>query len=333
MNLRPLFPLMVATTAACTLSAYADPLTLRTTDTHPPDYPTVQALYYMSEHLARISDGRLNMKIYPGGQLGEEKDSLEITIFGGIDLNRVNLAPLNSIVPETIVLGMPFIFESIEHMRSVVDGPIGDDILAAMEPHGLIGLAFYDSGARSFYNVKRPIQTPADLEGMKIRVQNSELFVEMVSALGANPTPMSFGEVYESLVLGTIDGSENNWPSYESTRHYEVAGFYTRTEHSMAPEVLVMSKHRWERLSDEDRRLIREAARASVPVMRRLWDERVARSRELVFENGNEVIEVVDKAPFRDAVRPVYDIFLTTPALRELAQRILDSGSGGAPAP
>ena len=335
---RPRLPLMVVTlvaamTAAFTVPAQANPLTLRTTDTHPPDYPTVQALYYMSEHLARISDGRLNMKIYPGGQLGEEKDSLEITIFGGIDLNRVNLAPLNSIVPETIVLGMPFIFESIEHMRAVVDGPIGDDILAAMEVHGLVGLAFYDSGARSFYNVKRPIQTPADLEGMKIRVQNSELFVEMVSALGANPTPMSFGEVYESLVLGTIDGSENNWPSYESTRHYEVAGFYTRTEHSMAPEVLVMSKHRWERLTDEDRRLIREAARASVPVMRQLWDERVARSRELVLENGNEVIEVVDKAPFRDAVRPVYDIFLTTPELRELAQRILDSGSGGAPAP
>ncbi len=309
----------------------AETISLRTTDTHPADYPTVQALAYMADHLSRASDGRLTMKIYAGGQLGEEKDSLEITIFGGIDLNRVNLAPLNSIVPETIVLGMPFMFDSIEHMRAVVDGPIGDEILAAMEPHGLIGLAYYDSGARSFYNVERPVRVPADLGGMKIRVQNSELFVELVSALGANPTPMSFGEVYESLVLGTIDGSENNWPSYESTRHYEVAPHYTRTEHSMAPEVLVMSRHRWLKLDPADRELVREAARASVPVMRSLWDERVRRSRERVLENGNRVIETVDKAPFRDAVAPVYDRFLTTPALRSLASRIRAESPGGIP--
>lgn len=303
----------------------AQTITLRTTDTHPADYPTVRALYYMGEHLEKASDGRLKLKIYPGGQLGEEKDSLEITIFGGIDLNRVNLAPLNSIVPETIVLGMPFIFESIAHMRNVVDGPIGDQILAAMEPHGLVGLAYYDSGARSFYNVMRPIVTPDDLDGMKIRVQNSELFVEMVSALGANPTPMNFGEVYESLVLGTIDGSENNWPSYESTRHYEVATYYSRTEHSMAPEVLVISKRSWDKLSPGDQRLVREAARASVPVMRQIWNERVESSREQVLANGNAVIESIDKAPFRDAVQPVYDLFLTTPELRDLARRILES--------
>ena len=308
--------------AAGAYASAADPYSLRTTDTHPADYPTVQALAFMAEYLAEKSGGRLTMKIYPGGQLGEEKDSLEITIFGGIDLNRVNLAPLNSIVPETIVLGMPFMFDSIEHMRTVVDGPIGDEILAAMEPHGLVGLAYYDSGARSFYNALRPIRTPADLEGMKIRVQNSELFVEMVSALGGNPTPMSFGEVYESLVLGTIDGSENNWPSYESTRHYEAARHYTRTEHSMAPEVLVISRHRWRRLDEADRALIREAARASVPVMRGLWDERVERSRDIVMRNGNAVIETVDKTPFREAVQPVYDRFLTTPGLRSLAERI-----------
>ena len=195
-----------------------------------------------------------------------------------------------------------------------------------MEPHGLVGLAYYDSGARSFYNVMRPIVTPDDLTGMKIRVQSSELFVEMVSALGANPTPMSFGEVYESLVLGTIDGSENNWPSYESTRHFEVANYYTRTEHSMAPEVLVMSKRSWDKLSPEDQRLVREAARASVPVMRQIWDKRVKSSREQVLANGNQVIETIDKAPFRDAVQPVYDLFLTTPALQDLARRILETG-------
>ena len=320
-RLGPLWVLL-ACTFAYTKAVADETLTLRTADTHPDDYPTVQALHFMSKHLDEASNGRLKMKIYSGGQLGEEKDSLEITIFGGIDLNRVNLAPLNSIVPETAVLGMPFVFDSIEHMRIVVDGPIGKEILAAMEPHGLVGLAYYDSGARSFYNSIRPIRTPVDLEGMKIRVQSSELFVELVSALGANPTPMSFGEVYESLVLGTIDGSENNWPSYETTRHYEAAHFYTRTEHSMAPEALVMSKHRWDKLSPGDQTLIREAAEASVPYMRKLWDERVNRSREIVLANGNDVIEIVDKAPFREAVKPVYDIFLTTPELRDLAERI-----------
>ncbi len=305
--------------------AAAETTEFRTTDVHPPDYPTVRALKYMSDYLEEATGGRLSMKIYSGGQLGEEKDSLEITIFGGIDINRVNMSPLNSIVPETLVLGMPFIFDSVDHMRSVVDGPIGDDILAALEPHGLVGLAYYDSGARSFYNVVRPVRSPADLDGMKIRVMNSELFVEMVAALGANPTPMRFGEVYESLVLGTIDGSENNWPSYESTRHFEVAGFYTRTEHSMAPEVLVMSKRRWDKLSAADQAIVREAARASVPYMRELWDARVSRSREKILAHGVEVIETVDKTPFREAVASVYDIFLTTPELRALAQRIRES--------
>ncbi len=314
------------TAAVCGLflSAAASPvtLTLRTADTHPNDYPTVRALRHMADQLFHRSGGNLSMKIYAGGQLGEERDTLELTIVGGIDINRVNLAPLNSIVPETIVLGMPFVFDSIRHMRSVVDGPIGDEILAAMESYGLIGLAYYDSGARSFYNVHRPVFAPEDLKGMKIRVQNSEVFVDMVSDLGANPTPMNFGEVYESLMLGAIDGGENNWPSYESTSHYRVASFYTRTEHSMAPEVLVISRHRWQKLDPESQTLIREVAKDSVSVMRRRWDERVQSSRDIVLANGNHVVENVDKAPFRKAVGPVYDRFLTTPKLQEFVQRI-----------
>ena len=302
--------------------ALAAPLVLRAADTHPSDYPTVQALRHMADRLADLSGGKLSMKTYSGGQLGEEKDTLELTIIGGIDINRVNLAPLNSIVPETIVLAMPFVFDSVDHMRAVVDGPIGDDVLAAMEPFGLIGLAFYDSGARCIYNVHRPVLSPEDLMGMKIRVQNSTLFVDMMSALGANPTPMNFGEVYESLMLGTIDAGENNWPSYESTGHYQVAPFYTRTEHSMAPEVLVMSRYRWRRLTETDRSVIREAARSSVAVMRSHWDKRVRVARDTVLANGNNVIENVDKVPFRDAVSPLYERFLTTPELRRFVQRI-----------
>ncbi len=300
----------------------AQSLVLRVADTQPGDYPTVQALIYMGDLLNEWTDGEIRLKIYPGGQLGEEKDTLELTVFGGIDINRVNLAPLNSIVAETIVLAMPFLFRSVEHMRATVDGPIGDEILAAFEPHGLIGLAYYDSGARSFYNTKRPIRTPADLVGMKIRVQNSDLFVEMVKALGGNPTPMGFGQVYESLVLGTIDGSENNWPSYESTRHFEAAPFYTLTQHTMTPEVLVMSRHRWDRLTAEQQVLVRRAAKASVAHMRVLWEQRVARSRQVVLAAGVDVIEDVDKEPFMKAVAPLYEQFLTEPKLQDLVKRI-----------
>ena len=253
--------------------------------------------------------------------LGEERDTLEITIFGGLDLNRVNLGPLNSIAKETLVPTLPFMFRSIGHMRNAMDGAPGDDILQALEPHGLIGLCFYDSGARSFYTTDRLIERPEDLAGLKIRVQNSDLFVSMVEALGGDATPMSFGEVYQGLLQGVVDGAENNWPSYESTRHFEAARYYSLTRHVMAPEVLLMSAKRWARLSEDDQALIRQCARDSVPVMREIWDARVERSREIVLATGVEVSEP-DIAPFQDKVRPVWDRYLSTPELQSLATQI-----------
>lgn len=304
------------------MSVAADTLILRTAETHPADYPTAQAISYMGTLLEEWSGGELAIKLYAGGQLGEEKDTLEITIFGGIDLNRINMAPLNSIVPVTSVLGLPFLFRSTAHLRAVLDGPIGEEILASLEPYGLIGLAYYDSGARSFYNNKRPITSPADLEGLKIRVQNSELSVAMVEALGANPTPMGFGQVYESLLLGTIDGSENNWPSYESTGHYEAAAHYTLSRHTMMPEVLVMSKVRWQKLSAEQRSVIRLAARASVGYMRRQWDQRVLAAQAKVLEAGVQVITDPELSLFVEAMQTVYQQFVTTQTMRDLVERI-----------
>lgn len=300
----------------------ADKLVLRTAETHPAGYPTTQALIFMGEKLKLWSKDRINLKLYAGGQLGEEKDTLEITIFGGIDLNRINMAPLNSIVPETVILGLPFLFRSTSHMRAVVDSDIGDDILASLEPYGLIGLAFYDSGARSFYNTQRPINSPADLVGLKIRVQNSALAVAMVEALGANPTPMGFGQVYESLLLGTIDGSENNWPSYESTGHYEAAPHYSLTRHTMMPEVLVMSKYRWDTLTSEQQDLIRRAAKTSVPYMREQWDKRVSISQAKVLEAGVQVIDDPDLASFVKKMQPVYQQFATSKKMHDLVERI-----------
>lgn len=301
-----------------------DKIVLKSADTHAEDYPTVQAVKKMGDLLNEWTKGRITIQIFPGRQLGEEKDTIEQTIAGAIALNRVNLAPLNSIVPETAVPALPYIFRSTEHMHKVMDGPIGEELLATLAPHGMIGLAFYDSGARSFYNTKKPIHSPADMQGMKIRVQNSDLFVDTMKALGANATPMEFGEVYEALKTGVIDGAENNWPSYESTRHFEVAKNYTLDQHSMSPEVLVMSKIVWDKLTPEDQALIKKAAKESVPVMRKLWEERVEKAKKIVEANGNDIIFDVDKQPFIDAMGPVYEKYANTPALKDMVKRIQD---------
>jgi tripartite ATP-independent transporter DctP family solute receptor len=298
---------------------------LRAADIHPDGYPTVEAVQYMGELLAERSNGRLRIRVYPGAQLGEERDTLEQTVFGAVDLNRLNLPVLNNVVQETMVLTLPFIFRSREHYDHVLQGPIGEEILVAMEPFGLIGLAFYDSGERSMYSPKRAIRHPDDLRGLRIRVQNSDVAVAMVEALGANATPMEFGQVYEALRNGAIDGAENNWPSLLTTRHFEVAHYYSLTEHSMVPEVLVMSKLSWDKLSPEDRALVRQAAKDSVARMRQLWDERVAEARERILAAGNEVVADINKQPFIDAVKPVYDRFAADPILADLVRRIRET--------
>jgi len=294
-------------------------------DTHPADYPTVQAVEEMGRLLERETGGRLGIKVFAGGQLGSETDTLEITSFGGLDLNRVNLAPLNSMEPATIPFALPFVFESVEHMRRVADSEVGDEVLASLEPHGLIGLCFYDSGARHFYNTRGPIRTPADMAGLKLRVPASDLYVAMVNVLGANAVPIPYGEVYQALAQGVIDGAENNWPSFVSARHYEVAGFYSLTAHLLTPEVLVMSAAAWNELSPEDRTLVKRAARASVPYMRRLWDARVAEARETILASSVKVNEV-ETEPFATLMRPVWDEFVTTPQQASLVERILAMG-------
>lgn len=301
-------------------------------DTHPSDYPTVQAVRFMGETLRERSGGRLDIRIYAGGQLGSERDTLEITTFGGLDLNRVNLAPLNAIEPMTLIPSLPFLFSSTEHMRESLDGAPGDAILKSLEPHNLIGLCFYDSGERSFYNTRKPILTPDDMTGMKIRVQNSDLYVSMIRALGADATPMSLGEVYQSLVQGVIDGAENNWPSYESGRHFEAAPYYSLTRHVMAPEILVMSLSRWRKLSEADQELVVNAAKSSVPFMRELWDARVAGARERLMDAGIQANEVDNLSDFQGLMEPVWENFIVTPEQEELVNQIQSIGSelGGA---
>ncbi|TPK78086.1 TRAP transporter substrate-binding protein [Mesorhizobium sp. B2-4-12] len=294
---------------------------LRSSDTHPDGYPTVEAVKYMGDLIKQRSNGRYSIEVYHSAQLGEEKDTIEQTQAGVIDLDRVSMGPFNGIVPETAVPSLPYMFRSVEHMRHVMDGPIGDQILKAFEAHDLIGLAFYDSGARSFYNTKKDITSMVDMQGMKFRVIQSDVFVDMVNALGANATPMAYGEVYSALQTGVIDGAENNWPSFESAKHYEVAKHYTMDEHQIVPEVLVMSKASWGKLSPEDQAIVRQAAKDSVVKMRELWDAQEKKSRGIVEAAGVKVSDI-DKQPLIDAMKPVYDKYLSTPELKDLAARI-----------
>lgn len=285
---------------------------LLSSDTHPADYPTVQAVTEMGRLLAERTSGRMGIRIYAGGQLGAERDTLEITTFGGLDMNRVFLSPLNAIEPATTIPSLPFLFNSKEHMRRALDGTPGRAILDTLAPHGLMGLCYYDSGERSFYNTKHPIFAPADMKGMKIRTPNSDMSVAMINETGANATPMDLGEVYQSLVQGVIDGAENNWPSYESGRHFEAAKYFSLTRHVMTPEVLLMSKARWDKLSSADRDIVMACAADSVPFMRRLWDERVESARQRLLAAGVQENEVTDRDSFVKLMKPVYDQFVTT---------------------
>lgn len=308
--------------AAMVTAASACEITLRSSDTHPEGYPTVVAVQKMGEMLQERSGGRICVEVFHSAQLGQEKDTIEQTQLGVIDLNRVSLGPFNNIIEETKVFSLPYIFSGTDHMHKVVDGEIGDKILGEFQNHQLVGLAYYDGGSRSFYNSQKPITSIDDIEGMKFRVMQSDVFVDMVDALGGNATPLPYGEVYSSIQTGVIDGAENNWPSYESSGHFEVAGYYTLDQHLIVPEVLVMSQAAWNKLSAEDQALVRQAAKDSVPVMRDLWAAREMASEEKVRAAGVEVITDIDKKPFMDAMVPVYDKHVTSDKLKALVSEI-----------
>ena len=310
---------------AVALAGVAQARDFRSSDNQPATYPTVMGVKFMGERLKELSGGKMGVKVFAEGKLGGEKDVIEQIKIGGVDMIRVNTAPLNNIVPEVIVTGLPFVFRSKEHMRKVLDGPIGDEILAAMAAQGFVGLAFYDSGARSFYTAKKPIKSMADMKGMKLRVQQSDMWVAMVQALGAEATPMPYGEVYTALKTGLIDGAENNWPSYDTASHYEAAKYYALTEHSMAPEVVAFSKKIWDTLTPDDQKLIRQAAKESVPHMRKLWDELEVQSRAKVEKAGTEVSTIADRQAMIDAMKPVYEQFAADPKLKDLVKRIQDT--------
>jgi tripartite ATP-independent transporter DctP family solute receptor len=294
----------------------------RVADTQSEDYPTVQALMFMARLVEEGTAGRHRIRVFHSRQLGEEKDTIEQTRVGAIDLNRTNVAPIGSLIPAANVLALPFLFRSFDHLHKVLDHAIGDEILASSQRHGFVSLTFYDSGSRSIYNSVRPIRTLADMKGLRIRVQQSEVMVEMIKALGAEPVELPYGQVSTGLSTRLIDGAENNWPSYVTTNHYKLAPYYTLTEHTMGPEVLVVSPRAWESLSAEDQSIFRAAARKSSAYMRELWHGLEERSRQQARAAGNTIISEFDRKPFEQAMNTIYAKTVTDPGLRQLIERI-----------
>ncbi len=296
----------------------------RSADVHAKDFPTNMAVKFMGEELSKSSGGMDRIKVFGDSALGSEKDTVEQVKIGALDMVRVNTAAFHGIVPESMIPSLPFLFRDIEHFRKTIYGPQGDKILAAFDKAGFVGLALYESGARSIY-AHKAIRSVADTKGLKIRVQPSDLWVSLISAMGASATPMPFADVYTGLKTGLLDAAENNYPSYEEAKHFESAPVYSETLHVMGPEVLVFSKKIWDTLSPDQQTAIRKAAKASVPYYTTLWEAREKEARAAVLRGGAKIIPAseIDRKSFVDVERPVWDKFANTPELKALVQDIV----------
>lgn len=281
-------------------------IVLKAADTHELTYPTTRGLIKMGELLEEWTHGRIKIQVFSSSQLGSETKTIEQTQLGTLDINRVNLNPVTQIVKEMKVLSLPYIFRDEEHQWKVLNGKIGKELLNLLEPYGLIGLGYYDSGQRSFYNSKRPIRVIEDLKGLKIRVQKADIMIEIIETFGAIPVLMDFEEVYTGLQTGIIDGAENNEPSYITKGHYESAKYYSYDEHSRVPEIILMSKITWDKLSVKDREIIMKATNESIPYQRKLWKIEVENAIAKAKASGCEIIKDIDKEPFIKVMNSVY---------------------------
>ena len=286
-------------------------MVLRYAENQPQDYPTTQAAYKFAEMVSEKTNGRIQIDVYYGAQLGDEKSVIEQLQFGAIDFTRVSISPLSEFDKSLNILQLPYLYKDAAQMWRVLDGELGEKFLSNVSSSNLIGLSWFDAGARNFYNSKRPVTKLADLKGLKIRVQESQMMMGMVAAVGANATPMAYGEVYSALQTGVIDGAENNWPSFESTSHYEVSKYYVLDEHTRVPEMQMISKKTWEKLSAEDQKIIKECALESAKIERELWAAKEKASEEKVKAGGAIITELEpgEKEKFQAAMAPLYAQF------------------------
>ena len=290
---------------------------------HAPGYPNTVAMEDFAKAVTAKTDGGIKAQVYNNAVLGDQPDAIEQTRSGALDFANFNMGPMGPIVPMTNVLSLPFLFNGVEQMHHVMDGPIGQKFSDALSEKGLVALSWFDSGARSMYNTKHPITKPDDVKGLKIRVMNNDLYVQMIDAMGGNATPMAFGEVYQSLKTGVIDGAENNYPSYAETNHYEVAKYYSTTDHLIIPECLCVAKKSWDALTPDQQKIVRQAAVDAAVEQRKLWAQDSEKAKEQVEAGGAKVNVIKDLKPFQDAMKPVYDAYLkANPDMKALVDEI-----------
>ena len=288
----------------------ADAVVLKSADVHPDGYPTVEAVRWMGEELAKATDGRLTVQIFPAMQLGGEKEMIEQAQVGALAMARVSVGPMGALVPDLNVFNLPYMFRDAKHMEAVIDGPIGAEMLQKLSEHetaGLIGLAWMNAGTRNIYNSQRPVASMEDLQGLKIRTMGNPIFVDMMNAMGGNGVAMGYDQLINALQTGVVDGAENNYPSYATGQHYRYAKYYSQTEHLMIPEILVFSKKVWETLTPEDQTLIRDLAKQAQLKQRELWYAMEEKALADMKANGVEVVQIADKAPFQEAMKPVWE--------------------------
>src|SRR5687767_11471189 len=285
-------------------------MVLKASDVHPLGYPTVEAVVRMGKKLETATNGRLTIQMFPSMQLGGEKEMIEQAQLGALQIARISVGAVGPVVDDVNVFNMPFVFRDSKHMEAVIDGEIGDELLAkisANEKTGLIALCWMNAGSRNIYNNKRPIKTMADLKGLKVRMMGNPLFVDTMNALGGNGVALGFDQVFSSMQTGVIDGAENNPPSFMAQNHHQVAKYFTMTEHLIIPELLVFSKISWQKLTPADQALVKKAAKEAQAEQRVLWYEAENAAIEKMKASGTEIITDIDKKPFQEAVKPVWD--------------------------
>jgi tripartite ATP-independent transporter DctP family solute receptor len=295
----------------------------KASDVQPVGYPTVVATENLGKKLEAATNGRLSVQMFPSMQLGGEKETIEQTQIGAIQLLRVSVGSMGPIVDDINVVNMPFLFKSTAHAQKMMDGPIGQELLDKITAHpnaNLVALCWMDSGARSLYNTKHPIKSIEDIKGLKFRVIGNPIFIDMMNALGGNGVAMGYDQVFSALQTGVIDGAENNPPSYVFSNHYTTAKYYTLTEHLIIPEILVFSKRAWASLSTEDQNLIKKFAREAQLEERELWNKYQQQAMEKAQAAGCQIVEISDKTPFQNAVKPVWDKY--GPKYQDMIKRI-----------
>jgi tripartite ATP-independent transporter DctP family solute receptor len=295
----------------------------KASDVQPPGYPTVAATENLGKKLSEATQGRLSIQMYPSMQLGGEKETIEQTQIGAIQISRVSVGTMGPIVDDINVINMPFLFKNTAHANKMMDGPIGQELLdkiTASPNANLVALCWMDSGARSLYNTKHPIKGIEDVKGLKFRVIGNPIFVDMMNALGGNGISMGYDQVFSALQTGVIDGAENNMPSYVFSNHYTAAKYVTLTEHLIIPEMLVFSKRIWNTLSADDQNLIRKFAREAQLEEREYWNQYEQKALEKAKAAGSQIIEIADKTPFQNAVKPVWDKY--GPKYQDMIKRI-----------